>query len=95
MNADYSFNGRLEYEMNRRLQPLVQIRSIKVAFLEGQNELAEPDVADITINLAKIFTVDRGSINAQPGILTIMRRLSLQIRCRNSLKRINWYSISI
>jgi len=64
----HSMEG-LEYEMIQTIATVSSDTIYKVAFLEGQNELAEPDVADITINLAKFFTVDRGSINAQPGIL--------------------------
>ena len=41
----------------------------KVAFLEGQNELPEIEVADITFNLAKFFTIDRGTIGGKPGVL--------------------------
>ena len=59
----------LEYEMIQTIATVSSDTVYKVAFLEGQGELPEIDVADITINLAKFFTVDRGSINARPGIL--------------------------
>jgi gliding-associated putative ABC transporter substrate-binding component GldG len=41
----------------------------KVAFVEGHDEIPEIEVADITLNLAKFFTVDRGVIGGRPGIM--------------------------
>jgi gliding-associated putative ABC transporter substrate-binding component GldG len=41
----------------------------KVAFIEGHEELSEIETADITLNMARFFTVDRGVIGGQPGIL--------------------------
>ena len=67
-NILHSIEG-LEYEIIQTIATVSSDTVYKVAFLEGQNELAEIDVADITINLAKFFTIDRGTINAQPGIL--------------------------
>lgn len=59
----------LEYEMIQTIATITSDTIFKVAFLEGQDELQEIEVADLTINLAKFFTVDRGSIGGQPGIL--------------------------
>ncbi|MFP4489446.1 MAG: gliding motility-associated ABC transporter substrate-binding protein GldG [Bacteroidales bacterium] len=59
----------LEYEL---IQPIATITSDtvhRVAFIEGHGELDEMEVADITLEMAKYFTVDRGTINGQPGIL--------------------------
>jgi ABC-2 type transport system permease protein len=59
----------LEYEMIQTIATLTSDTIYKVAFLEGQGEFREIEVADITMNLAKFFTIDRGYINGQPGIL--------------------------
>ncbi|NLN31769.1 MAG: gliding motility-associated ABC transporter substrate-binding protein GldG [Bacteroidales bacterium] len=67
-NILHSIEG-LEYEMIQTIATVSSDTVYKVAFLEGRNELAEIDVADITIHLAKFFTIDRGSINGRPGIL--------------------------
>jgi ABC-2 type transport system permease protein len=67
-NILHSIEG-LEYEMIQTIATVTSDTIFKVAFLEGHGELPEIDVADITINLAKFFTIDRGSINARPGVL--------------------------
>ena len=67
-NILHSIEG-LEYEMIQTIATVTSDTIYKVAFLEGHGELAEIDVADITINLAKFFTIDRGSINARAGVL--------------------------
>jgi ABC-2 type transport system permease protein len=67
-NILHSMEG-LEYEMIQTIATLTSDTIYKVAFLEGQGEFREIEVADITMNLAKFFTIDRGSINGQPGIL--------------------------
>ena len=59
----------LEYEMIQNIATISSDTIYKVAFLEGQGELPEIEVADITYNLARFFTVDRGSLGGQPGIL--------------------------
>jgi gliding-associated putative ABC transporter substrate-binding component GldG len=41
----------------------------KVAFIEGHGEIPEIETADITMNLARFFTVDRGIIGGKSGIL--------------------------
>jgi len=67
-NILHSMEG-LEYEMIQTIATVTSDTIYKVAFLEGQGEFMEIEVADITINLAKFFTVDRGAIGGQPGIL--------------------------
>ncbi len=67
-NILHSIEG-LEYEMIQTIATVSSDTIYKVAFLEGQDEFPEIEVADITFNLAKFFTVDRGAINGQPGIL--------------------------
>jgi ABC-2 type transport system permease protein len=67
-NLLHSTEG-LEYEM---IQPIATLSSdtvYKVAFIEGHDEIPEIGVADLTFNLAKYFTVDRGTIAGNPGIL--------------------------
>jgi ABC-2 type transport system permease protein len=59
----------LEYEMIQTIATLSSDTIYRVAFLEGQGEIPEPEVSDITINLARFFTIDRGRINSTPGIL--------------------------
>jgi ABC-2 type transport system permease protein len=67
-NILHSIEG-LEYEMIQTISTLCSDTIYKVAFIEGQNEIPEIETADITINLAKFFTVDRGIIGGKPGIL--------------------------
>jgi ABC-2 type transport system permease protein len=67
-NLLHSTEG-LEYEM---IQPIATLSSdtvYKVAFIEGHDEITEIEVADLTYNLAKFFTVDRGIIGGTSGIL--------------------------
>jgi gliding-associated putative ABC transporter substrate-binding component GldG len=54
------------------IQPITTLSSdtvFKVAFIEGHDEIPEIEVADLTYNMAKFFTVDRGIIGGNPGIL--------------------------
>lgn len=67
-NILHSIEG-LEYELIQTIATVSSDSIRKIAFLEGHGELPEIDVADITINLAKFFTIDRGAINARPGVL--------------------------
>jgi gliding-associated putative ABC transporter substrate-binding component GldG len=59
----------LEYEMIQTIATITSDTIYKVAFLEGHEELSEVEVADLTINLAKYFTIDRGTIGGKTGIL--------------------------
>ena len=59
----------LEYEIIQTISTISSDTIRKVAFLEGHKELPEIEVADITINLARFFTIDRGAIAGNPGIL--------------------------
>jgi ABC-2 type transport system permease protein len=59
----------LEYEMIQTISTITSDTIYKVAFLEGHGELPEIETADITMNLAKFFTVDRGMIGGKAGIL--------------------------
>ncbi|HNX65860.1 MAG TPA: gliding motility-associated ABC transporter substrate-binding protein GldG [Bacteroidales bacterium] len=68
MNLIHSAEG-LEYEIVQAIATATYDSVRKVAFIEGHGELDELQVADATMELAKYFTVDRGSINGAPGIL--------------------------
>ncbi len=59
----------LEYEMIQTIATITSDSVRKVAFIEGQGEFPEIDVADLTFNLAKFFTIDRGSMGGKPGVL--------------------------
>lgn len=59
----------LEYEMIQTISTLTSDSINKVAFIEGHNEIRELETADITMNLARYFTIDRGTMSGKPGIL--------------------------
>jgi ABC-2 type transport system permease protein len=67
-NILHSVEG-LEYEMIQTLATLCSDTIYRVAFIEGHGEIPEIETADITMNLAKFFTIDRGIIGGKPGIL--------------------------
>jgi ABC-2 type transport system permease protein len=59
----------LEYELIQNIATLSSDTIYKVAFIEGHGEIPEIETADLTLNLARFFTIDRGSISGKPGIL--------------------------
>jgi len=59
----------LEYEMIQIIATLTSDTIYRVAFIEGHGEYTEIEVADVTRNLAKYFTIDRGRIGGRQGIL--------------------------
>jgi ABC-2 type transport system permease protein len=67
-NILHSVEG-LEYEMIQTIATLSSDTIYKVAFLEGHDEIPEIETADITMNLARFFTIDRGMIGGKSGIL--------------------------
>ncbi len=67
-NLLHSMEG-LEYELIQPVSVLASDTVHKIAFIEGHNELTETEVADITLNLAKYFTIDRGVIGGVTGVL--------------------------
>jgi len=67
-NLLHSMEG-LEYEMIQTISTVSSDTIYKVAFIEGHGELPEVAVADLTLSLAKFFTVDRGIIGGRPGII--------------------------
>ncbi|MFO7852717.1 MAG: gliding motility-associated ABC transporter substrate-binding protein GldG [Bacteroidota bacterium] len=68
VNLSNSIEG-LEYELIQPISVLTSDTIYKVAFIEGHGELGEMEVADVTLEMAKYFTVDRGSVNGKAGIL--------------------------
>jgi ABC-2 type transport system permease protein len=67
-NILHSIEG-LEYEMIQTIATLTSDTIYKVAFIEGHDEIPEIEVGDITMNLARFFTIDRGIIGGKVGIL--------------------------
>lgn len=67
-NILHSIEG-LEYEMIQTIATITSDTIFRVAFIEGQGEYDELQVADITRSLAKFFTIDRGSIRGRMGIM--------------------------
>ncbi|HKL66706.1 MAG TPA: gliding motility-associated ABC transporter permease subunit GldF, partial [Bacteroidales bacterium] len=68
VNLSNSVEG-LEYELIQPISTALSDTIRKVAFIEGHGELAEVEVADITLEMARFFTVDRGTINGRAGVL--------------------------
>lgn len=67
-NLLHSMEG-LEYEMIQTIATLTSDSIRKIAFLEGHGEFSEAEVADITLHLARFFTIDRGKLGGDPGVL--------------------------
>ena len=67
-NILHSIEG-LEYELIQTISTITADTVFKVAFIEGNSELSEIETADITMNLARFFTVDRGVIAGKFGTL--------------------------
>jgi ABC-2 type transport system permease protein len=67
-NLLHSMEG-LEYEMIQTISTLCSDTVYKVAFTEGHGEIPEIETADLTLSLAKFFTIDRGVIGGKQGIL--------------------------
>jgi ABC-2 type transport system permease protein len=67
-NILHSAEG-LEYEIIRTIATVSADTVYRIAFLEGHGEIPESMTADLTLNLAKFFTIDRGAIGGKPGSL--------------------------
>ncbi|HBH48826.1 MAG TPA: gliding motility-associated ABC transporter substrate-binding protein GldG [Bacteroidales bacterium] len=59
----------LEYSFISAIKNLTTTQFKKIAFIEGHGEWPDEFLSDIMHELSKSFQVDRGRINAQPGIL--------------------------
>lgn len=67
-NILHSAEG-LEYELIQTISTLSSDTVYRVAFLEGHGELPENETSDLTLNLARYFTIDRGAVEGRPGAL--------------------------
>jgi ABC-2 type transport system permease protein len=59
----------LEYEVIQTIATISSASVNRIAFIEGQDELPEIEVADITLSLARFFSIDRGVIGGRQGVL--------------------------
>ena len=67
-NLHHSTEG-LEYEIIQAIASATADTIHTVAFIEGHGELEEAYVADLTLELAKFYNIDRGVIGGRPGII--------------------------
>lgn len=67
-NLLHSTEG-LEYEIIQAIATATADTIHTVAFIEGHGELEEAYVADLTLELAKFYNIDRGVIGGRPGII--------------------------
>lgn len=65
-NLLHSTEG-LEYEIIQAIATATADTIHTVAFIEGHGELEDIYVADLTLELAKFFNIDRGVIGGRPG----------------------------
>jgi gliding-associated putative ABC transporter substrate-binding component GldG len=55
----------LEYEFTNAIRKITTDKISKIAFIEGQGELSEPEVISISTTLSEYYQIDRGSLNGQ------------------------------
>jgi ABC-2 type transport system permease protein len=67
-NLNNSIEG-IEYKLVDGIRKLASDEKPRIAFLEGQGELDELDVVDITGELSEYFTVERGRVGDDPSLL--------------------------
>lgn len=67
-NILHSIEG-LEYDLIQSVSTITSDTIYRIAFLEGHGELEEIEVADLTLELARFFTIDRGAIGGVEGVL--------------------------
>ncbi len=67
-NLLHSTEG-LEYEIIQAIYTATADTVHSVAFIEGHGELEEIYVADLTLELARFYNIDRGIIGGKPGII--------------------------
>lgn len=67
-NLLHSTEG-LEYEIIQAIATATADTVHRVAFIEGHGELDEIFVADLTLELAKFYNIDRGVIGGRPGAI--------------------------
>ncbi len=59
----------LEYNVVSTIKNITNKKTEKIVFLEGQGELDEYEVNDISVELSKSYQIDRGQINGKLGAL--------------------------
>ena len=59
----------LEYAFAEAIYSLRQTEPMRIAFLEGHNELPEEAVYDISLSLSRYFQIDRGVLGTDPTML--------------------------
>lgn len=59
----------LEYAFAEAIHSLRQTEPLRIAFIEGHNELSEHEVYDLSRSLARYFQVDRGVLGSNPNVL--------------------------
>lgn len=59
----------LEYAFAEAIYSLRQTEPLRIAFLEGHNELPEEAVYDISLSLSRYFQIDRGVLGNDPAML--------------------------
>ena len=59
----------LEYAFAEAIYSLKQTEPLRIAFLEGHNELPEEAVYDISLSLSRYFQIDRGVLGNDPTML--------------------------
>ena len=67
-NLNQSAEG-LEYELISAIRTISSDSIYKIAFLEGHGELYDAEVADAFSALAQYYTIDRGQIGGNKGVL--------------------------
>lgn len=68
VNLNNSIEG-LEYNLVLPVHNLTSDTVYTIAFTEGHGELPEPKVEDLQQALSRFYTIDRGVMGGQPGIL--------------------------
>ncbi len=59
----------LEYGFAEAIHSLKQTEPVRIAFIEGHNELSEREVYDLSRSLSRYFQIDRGALGSDPTIL--------------------------
>ncbi len=67
-NLNNSIEG-LEYKFSSTIKRITTDEKLKIAFIEGNDELDEYEIADITAELAKYYIIERVTINGINHIL--------------------------
>ncbi|MFN8241687.1 MAG: gliding motility-associated ABC transporter substrate-binding protein GldG [Bacteroidales bacterium] len=68
INFQHSIEG-LEYGLIQTIATITSDSIKKVVFIEGHGEYSDPEVGDLTAELSKYFTIDRGEIGGRLGVL--------------------------